>query len=175
MIIRKAVQQDIRCVATLYQEIHSAEEAGKMTIGWDRNIYPTEETAIQALSRDDLFVMLDDENAIAGAAIINQLQAEGYEKGNWRYPAEDRDIMVLHTLVISPSVNNRGYGKAFERFYEEYALKNGCHHLRIDTNAKNIRARSFYRTLGYAEADIVKTSFNGLQDIELVLLEKRLS
>ena len=71
-------------------------------------------------------------------------------------------------------MNGRGYGNAFEQFYEEYALKNGCHYLRIDTNAKNGRAREFYRKLGYSEADIVQTSFNGLQEIDLVLLEKKL-
>ena len=30
----------------------------------------------------------------------------------------------------------------------------------------------FYQKLGYSEADIVRTSFNGLPAIELVLLEK---
>lgn len=171
--IRKAVLQDISEVSAIYEEIHSAEENGSMTIGWKRDVYPTENTAVNALRRGDLFVMTDDRGAVIGAAIINQTQAEGYEKGNWKYPAEEQEIMVLHTLVISPSANGRGYGKAFEQFYEEYAREHRCRYLRIDTNAKNVRAREFYRKLGYSEADIVRTSFNGLQDIELVLLEKK--
>ena len=119
-------------------------------------------------------MLLDDADTLVGAAIINRIQAEGYEKGHWKHPAEEQDIMVLHTLVISPDEQDKGYGKAFAQFYEDYALKNGCHHLRIDTNAKNARARQFYNKLGYSEADIVQTSFNGLQDVDLVLLEKKL-
>ena len=174
LLIRKGRQQDIDAVTEIYNEIHTEEEAGLVNIGWSREIYPTRQTAIEALERNDLFVMVSDSEKIIGAAIINQTQAEGYDKANWQYPAEDCDIMVLHTLVISPSVGGNGAGKTFEAFYEQYARENGCHYLRIDTNKKNERARKFYSKLGYTEADIVHTSFNGLEEIELVLLEKRL-
>lgn len=174
MKIRKAAPRDIPDISVIYEKIHAAEENGYMEVGWKRDVYPTVNTARNALHRDDLFVLLDDADTLVGAAIINRIQAEGYEKGHWKHPAEEQDIMVLHTLVISPDEQDKGYGKAFAQFYEDYALKNGCHHLRIDTNAKNARARQFYNKLGYSEADIVQTSFNGLQDVDLVLLEKKL-
>lgn len=44
--------------------------------------------------------------------------------------------MVLNTLVIDPSKNGKEYGRVFIKFYEEYALKNNCKYLRIDTNEK---------------------------------------
>ena len=46
--------------------------------------------------------------------------------------------------------------------------------LRIDTNARNIRARHMYQKKGYAEIGIVPTDFNGIPGIRLVLLEKYL-
>ena len=43
--------------------------------------------------------------------------------------------------------------------------------MRLDTNAKNVRARRMYKTLGYREIGIVDTTFNGIAGVELVLLE----
>ncbi|CAC9931599.1 hypothetical protein PEPCOX59622_00938 [Aedoeadaptatus coxii] len=44
--------------------------------------------------------------------------------------------------------------------------------MRLDTNAKNVRARRMYKTLGYREVGIADTAFNGIAGVELVLLEK---
>ena len=46
--------------------------------------------------------------------------------------------------------------------------------LRIDTNARNVAARAMYKKLGYKEIGIVPTVFNGIPDVQLVLLEKYL-
>ena len=51
MVIRKAVEKDISSVASIYNAIHTAEEAGEATIGWVRGVYPTEKTAQAALKR----------------------------------------------------------------------------------------------------------------------------
>ena len=111
---------------------------------------------------------------IVGAAIINQAQCDGYESGAWQYPAKDCEVMVLHTLVISPRMARRGYGRAFVAFYESYARECGCRYLRMDTNERNSRARTMYQKLGYAERGIIKTPFNGISCVNLVLLEKAL-
>lgn len=44
----------------------------------------------------------------------------------------------------------------------------------MDTNAKNLRARAMYAALGYRETDIVPCVFNGIPDVMLVHLEKKL-
>ena len=59
-------------------------------------------------------------------------------------------------------------------FYEQYALSHNCHYLRMDTNAINQRARTLYKKLGYQEVGIVPTAFNGIENVQLVLLEKRI-
>ena len=53
--------------------------------------------------------------------------------------------------------------------------ENGCTVLRMDTNAKNAAARRLYQKLGYAESDIVPCIFNGIPNVQLVLLEKKLT
>lgn len=174
MQFRKAASVDIPFIAEIYEEIHTDEEAGRVTIGWERGVYPTKATAEAALERDDLFVGVDDNGNIFGAAIINQQQVDVYEGAAWIYPAKDEDVMVLHTLVISPKAAGCGYGEAFARFYEEYARENNCPVLRIDTNERNTRARNMYKKLAYRESDMVPCQFNGINGVHLVLLEKKL-
>lgn len=174
MIIRKAKASDIDAIESLYNKILSKEEeSGKVTTGWERGIYPRRETAEEAIKRDDIFVMEDEED-IVGSGIINKEQVDVYEKAKWKFSAEDSEVMVLHTLVIDPDKSGKGYGKKFVDFYEDYARKNDCKYLRIDTNEKNKVARSLYRSLGYEEIDCLYCVFNGLQGVNLILIEKKL-
>ena len=171
--IRKATKDDLNAIEAIYDQIHASAERGETYTGWIRSIYPIRSTAEAALKRDDLFLELQDGEPV-GTAILNQKQVDVYEKGNWQYKVPDSEVMVLHTLVIDPRIKGRGLGKAFVKFYEEYALQHGCHYLRIDTNEKNANARAFYQKQGFQEIGIVPCDFNGIPDIHLVLIEKKI-
>lgn len=171
--IRRAAAEDLPAVARIYEDILDAQDAGELTVGWARGVYPTAATAEAALGRGDLFV-LEEDGAVLGAAVINRLQVDVYALAPWEHEAADGEVCVLHTLVISPSAARRGLGKRFVRFYEDYARDHGMSELRIDTNARNARARAMYAGLGYREVAIVPTVFNGIPNVELVLLEKNL-
>ena len=174
MNIRRAMIFDLPGVERVYDEIHDAEARGLISTGWLRGIYPVLATAEAALQRGDLFVM-EEGNRIFGAALINQLQVDVYAGAPWEHEVPDEWVCVLHTLVISPKQNGRGLGRQFIRFYEDYALEHGWPELRIDTNARNARARALYQKLGYREVAVVPTVFNGIPDVDLVLLEKYLA
>ena len=82
--------------------------------------------------------------------------------------------MVLHTLVVDPQLSSKGYGTKFVAFYEQYALNQNCHYLRMDTNAKNTNARKLYHKLNYKEVSTIPYIFNGIPDVDLVYLEKKI-
>ena len=170
MTIRRATLFDLNGVAALYREIHDAEEAGILTTGWVRGVYPTRSVAEAALQRGDLFVA-EDGNRVIGAALINQIQVDVYQYAPWEH---DGEVCVLHTLVISPKAQHRGAGRQFVEFYETYAFDHGWYELRLDTNERNIRARNMYAGMGYREIAVVPTVFNGIPGVKLVLLEKNL-
>ena len=170
--IRKATASDLDAIETIYNNVHTAEEAGKLTIGWDRNVYPVRATAAAALDRDDLFVMLDNDKVVA-TALINQIQVPEYANCNWRYDALENEVMVLHTLAVDPDLHSNGYGREFVKFYESFAIENNCHYLRMDTNEKNAVARRFYAKMGYEERGVVPCVFNGIPGVGLVCLEKK--
>ena len=109
-------------------------------------------------------------------AILDYYDAQGmveyYKNGEYKVP--DNKVMVMHTLVIDPKVQKSGLGRAFVEFYEKYSLEQGCPYLRMDTNAKNTNARNLYKKLGYKEIGIVPCAFNGIDGVNLVLLEKKI-
>ena len=172
-MIRRAEQNDIDAIAGIYRHIHEKEKQNLLTTGWIADVYPVRETAQVALERGDLFVY-EEEGSVLGAAIINHVQVDVYAEGNWRRKADDREVMVLHTLVVEPSAGHRGIGRKFVDFYESFARENGCPELRMDTNEINVVARSFYKKLGFAEVGTVPCVFNGIPNVNLVLLEKTL-
>jgi len=173
-MIRKAKIEDINDVVSIYDDVHSREESGEVTTGWLRDIYPTGETAKTSLARGDLFVQSDEAGEIIGTAIINKQQVDCYVNGNWKYDADDDEIMVIHTLVIKGDSAGQGRGSEFLNYYETYAKDNGCRYLRLDTNARNMAARSFYKRHGYWEVGTTPTVFNGIPGVDLVLIEKAL-
>ena len=171
IIFRKAIENDIDSITSIYEEVHEEIESGKIWIGWIKGVYPTRDTVVAAIARDDLFVM-EEEEKIVGVGIINQQQVDVYKETNWKYPAIDKEVMVLHTLAISPKVSRKGYGSKFVKFYENYAKENGCNFLRMDTNERNTNARALYKKLGYDEVEMIPCTFNGIEGFHLVMLEK---
>jgi GNAT superfamily N-acetyltransferase len=172
-MIRKARQEDTAAIAAIYEAILDREEAGEITTGWIRGVYPTERTARESCARGEMYV-LEEDGIIRAAARINQEQGEEYADCDWRYPARDEEVLVLHTLVVDPKWNGRGSGTAFVRYYEDLAREIGCRYLRMDTNERNTQARALYARLGYAEPGIVSCVFNGIPNVNLVCLEKKL-
>ena len=71
-------------IAAIYDHTHDLEERGETTIGWICGVYPTEETAREALDADDLFVMEED-GAVVAAARINGEQVDCYAKAAWTH------------------------------------------------------------------------------------------
>lgn len=173
IIIRKAEKSDISAILAIYDDILAMEEAGFITSGWVRGIYPTEQSAMEAINADEMFVMLEGETVVA-ALRINQVQMPAYAEVKWECEASPDKVMSFHTLVVSPKANGKGYGTRFVKFFEDYALEKGCPYLRIDTNARNTRARALYTRLGYKESGIINCVFCGIPNVDLVCMEKEL-
>ena len=172
-MFRKATANDIDAIAAIYAQVHTEEEAGRTTTGWQRAIYPTRKTAEDSVALGDMFVAEQDGTVVA-AARINREQVDVYAHVPWEYAAPDDEVMVLHTLVVSPTVKGRGLGSAFVAFYEQHAREKGCSVLRMDTNERNLAARALYKKLGYREAGVMPCVFNGIPGVGLVCLEKKL-
>ena len=171
-VVRPATAADIPAVAAIYDHVLTREERGETAVGWKRGIYPTADTAREALAAGELFVMERD-GAIVAAARINQTQVPEYAAAAWTIADVTPDeVMVLHTLAVDPLCAGAGCGTAFMRFYEQYAAAAGCRALRMDTSVRNAAARRLYGHLGYREVGVVPCVFNGIEGVSLICLEK---
>lgn len=171
-MIRKAYLTDLDRIEEIYNEIHSEIEAGHAQIGWTRGVYPARDIAENSIRLRDMFV-LEENGKIVASARINQYQGPEYDGVRWSFEADPDSVMVLHTLAVSPREKGRGFGTEFVAFYERFAREHDCTTLRIDTQVINTAARALYKKLGYTEACIVHTSFNGIDGVDLVCLDKR--
>ena len=172
-MVRKATLADLDAIAQIYTAVLDAEEAGLVTTGWCRDVYPVRSTAEASILRGDMFV-LEENGQVLVTGIINQIQSPQYIDCRWNYNVPDEEIMVLHTLAVHSDFLKQGYGSQFMAFYEAYALEHGCHYLRIDTQEKNTQARAVYGKLGYEERGVVFCTFNGIPRVRLVCLEKKI-
>ncbi len=173
MEIRKATRDDIPAVLAIYDALLTLEEQGQLATGWTRGVYPTAQTAQDALAAGSLYVM-EDAGCVVASGKIDAHQMAQYAQCTWQNDAPPEQVLVLHTLVVDPRVKSRGYGTAFVRFYETLAREAGRPCLRIDTNERNRPARTLYAHLGYTEASIIGGTFNGIPNVQLVCLEKML-
>lgn len=173
-MIRKATERDIPAIAAIYDAILTREEQSPITVvGWLRGIYPTEQTARDSLALGEMYVMEID-GRIVSAAKINQEQVPEYANCPWQYDAPPEEVLVIHTLVVDPAMQGRGYATQFVAYYEGMAREMNCPYLRMDTNSHNLPARRLYQRLGYTEPGIVDCVFNGIPGVHLVCLEKKL-
>lgn len=171
-MIRKALKKDIPYIVDIYEKVISSKE--NLT-GWILGVYPTEATALNALEKGELFVYVDDmDGRVRGSCILNKRQNSAYALGEWRYPASEAEVMVLHTITVDPGYGRNGVGDALIDFYEEYAKRSGCNVLRFNANINNIPARKLYEKHGCLEAGVIYAAFNGIPEAYYVLYEKKL-
>ena len=173
-MLRPANEQDIPKIEDIYDKLLTEEEQGRSTTGWIRGVYPTRAVAEDGVRAGDM-VVLEEDGRVLAAARINHEQSEEYRKIHWLYPAPDDSVLVLHTLVVSPDAQGRGCARQIIEYYEETAAKRQCSVLRMDTNFRNERARAIYRKYGYRESGVVDCNFNGIPDVQMICMEKKLA
>ncbi|MFF5205816.1 GNAT family N-acetyltransferase [Streptosporangium sp. NPDC000396] len=57
-------------------------------------------------------------------------------------------------LVVSAELEGMGVGRALADAAESWARERGLQRITLETGAANVRARSFYQALGYAEEEV---------------------
>lgn len=93
MLVRKAVPADIPAVTAIYEALLDREERGELSTGWTRGVYPTEQTALDALAAGTLYV-LEDGGRVAAAAKLDQNQMAQYSQCTWRHDAPPEQVLV---------------------------------------------------------------------------------
>jgi ribosomal protein S18 acetylase RimI-like enzyme len=67
----------------------------------------------------------------------------------------------LNLLAVDPAARRLGIGRQLFVWLEETALAGGIFTIRLEVRAGNAGARTFYRTLGYQEIDLLPGYYGG--------------
>ncbi len=155
---RRAEAADLDAAAALYFAVTErlARTPDNPCPGWRTGIYPSRETAGEAIARGELY-LLTDGKAAAGAAILNREQAAAYRGGNWTL---DGEIFVLHTFAVHPDCRGGAVSGELLRRCEEEVRRQGGTVIRLDARAGNQPAVRLYEGAGYRYAGTVDLGLN---------------
>lgn len=73
---------------------------------WFKDIYPIKDTAEKAINNKELYIIKEN-GSIIGSVILNHVQSVSYKNIDWKNNFSNNEILVIHTLCISPSVFER--------------------------------------------------------------------
>ena len=132
MEIRKATAADLAAVAEIYADTHTEIEAGRLTVGWIRSIYPGIHTAEAALERDDLFVA-EEEGQIVGVILAGHDGRRGH---------------ISHTAVDS-AFRRRGIGGQLVEHTMAALEQEGITKVNLVVFSRNETGNAFWESMGF--------------------------
>ena len=173
-MFRLATRADLPQIEKIYDEILAQDEGRPASYtNWQRGKYPTVAHARAALEAGTLYVAEEDGD-VYGCVNLNGEQLPEYSRLAWSVPAEPEEVMVIHTLCISPRWAGRGKARAFVAFCEEEARRKGKKAMRLDTYEGNQPANTMYPRLGYTFVGGTEFFFQGFIRETLNCYDKRL-
>lgn len=147
-MIRKATLDDIELIDDTYNEHFKHEiEHGAFTV-FKKGIYPTRKDAEKAIHNGTLYVY-EESNNIAGSIIVDKVQPTEYKGIVWSQALRSEEVMVIHLLMVRPSMGGKGVASSLVKYAVELAKNNSCKALRLDTGSQNIPAVSLYKKSGF--------------------------
>ena len=170
-MIKKAESKDVCSIGKTYEELLSFEAEHGSSSGWKLGVYPTEKSAAVRTAAGEMYVLGED-GEIRASMTLNQDQAPEYREVHWQYPANDDEVLVIHTLCIPPSAAGKGYGTRMVGFTADSAAFRGCKVIRIDTWLHNEPAKRLYLRNGFRIAGTGRIRLQGLIDEKQVYLER---
>ena len=169
-MIRNAQPNDINAIEALYNEHFTHEETVKNYSNWQRGIYPIRATAEKTVALGTMYV-LEENNEIRAAVILNDVQGHFYREIPWQFPAADNEVLVIHTLCVSPSHYGKGCAGKIIDFAKDLAKANGRKVIRMDTYSGNEPAKNLYQKHGFRIAGYIDTLLEGVIAEEFAMLE----
>jgi len=136
-MIRKAILKDVNSIEDTYNEHFQYELNHTAFTVFKKGVYPTKDDAERAIYAGALFVY-EENGTIVGSIIIDKVQPIEYATIPWKEKLSEDEVMVIHLLMVRPSMSGKGIASSLIKFATELAQKNSCRALRLDTGSQNI-------------------------------------
>lgn len=146
--IRKASPEDVEAVGEFYEAVCGYLQAHVNYPGWRKGIYPSRETAAEAVAEGSLYVALK-ERTIVGSMILRHRPETGYDTVRWKRELPYDRVLVIVTFAVHPDYSGQGIGGRMIDCAEELAGRQGIQSLRLDVAENNIPAARLYEKHGF--------------------------
>lgn len=168
MIIEKGTFDDVDGVEQLYLETNIYLQEHINYPGWKKGIYPAQKDAIIGVEEGSLYVVKDGKKVI-GSFILRHEPEKGYANVDWHIDLEDKDVLVIYTLLVHPDYHRCGIGKEIIEFIINLCRLEEIKALRLDVTSDNIPAVKLYKKCGFQYIDTVDLGYGdfGLDKFEL--------
>lgn len=148
MEFRRAFPGEFYAVRAFYWGIIDAMEGSEYDPGWRRGVYPSDAGLTGALSRGELYLLLDGD-VIAAAAIVNNEYNPGYEGVPWGVDAPPERVYMIHALGVGPGMQGRGVGGRAVDECLALSRSLGAACVRLDVLRGNAPAERLYLSRGF--------------------------
>lgn len=144
-MIRRANKEDIKFIMRIYEAAKKKMRADGNLHQWSDK-YPDEETLINDIARNELYIAYDDEG-IYGVFMLSYSGEETYEEiqGAW---LNDEPYAVIHRIA------SFGKGKNLLEEAIDFAFEK-TNNIRIDTHEDNNIMRTLLKKLGFIYTGII--------------------
>ncbi len=160
--VRKLVEDDKPAVLKLYEDVIASLSEGINYAGWKPGVYPTLEVAERHLGDGVLYgAFVRDTGQLVGSCSLRYDIPEYYNVCGWEVLPQE-EVMMIRTLVVSPTVKRMGVAKTLLAFARDLASRDGARAIRFNTSAQNVPANILYRRLGFTRYYTFLLPYRGL-------------
>ncbi|MGG0730138.1 GNAT family N-acetyltransferase [Bacillus paramycoides] len=112
---------------------------------WDDS-YPMREHISYHLEQHELYCLFQDQ-VLVGAVVLNEAESPEYKLIDWS--ETDGRFLIVHSFVIHPLAQGKGYSKTLLFFWENEARQKGYTGIRLDCFTGNPVSLSLYEKNNY--------------------------
>ena len=119
------------------------------TARWVYGKHPTDEGLRSYVENGETYMLMDDQDTVAGMVAIVMHQGADYEDVPWAERLENDQVATLHLLAVCPEHRKRSIGNTILELTGELAKQQGKRAVRLDVLESNLPAQRMYEKAGY--------------------------
>lgn len=131
--------------------IHVIENTPEIdkTARWVYGRHPTDEGLRSYIKNGEMYLLMGDQDTVAGMIAIVMHQGSDYEAVPWTEELGNDQVATLHLLAVCPEYRGRALGSTILELAGELAKQHGKKAVRLDVLESNLPAQHLYEKNGF--------------------------
>ena len=161
--VRKLSFDDKDDLYALFTELIDSLDQGLNYAGWKKGVYPTLDHADKGLAEDNIYGCFTKEDGrLVGCMRLCFDMEEHFNTCGWELLPQE-EVLMLRTVISSPSYRGSGVGKSMVAFAIDFARKHKkCRAIRFNTSGQNVPANYIYTRMGFKRYYSILQPYRGL-------------